>query len=187
MEKVLIVVDMQNDFIDGSLGTPEAQAIVPKVVEKIKEYIDNNWFIYTTQDTHSENYLKTPEGLKLPVRHCIYDTCGWDINDDIREALEYDLYSSYAHQYKKRTFGCKELVEELVRYDEEQAAIDEIELVGLCTGICVMSNAIMLKNAFYDKFTEITVDASCCACVTPESHKHALKAMKLCQINVIGE
>lgn len=186
MYKVLIIVDMQNDFVDGVLGTPEAKNIIPNVINKIKEYKKNNWAIYCTRDTHSENYLNTPEGLNLPVKHCVYKSYGWELNSDIKKELKEDPFY-FIPCYDKRTFGCNELINALVKENNTEMAIDEIELVGLCTGICVMSNAIMLKNAFYDKFTNITVDASCCACVTPESHKHALEAMKLCQIRVINE
>lgn len=178
MKKVLIVVDMQNDFVDGSLGTKEAINIVPKVVDKIK-----NWKgpIVYTQDTHFEWYLDTIEGKKLPVKHCIKNTHGWEINKYVKNALK---EKDRVYNVEKYTFGYSDLpaiVEYLI--DDN---IDEIELVGLCTGICVSSNATILKSHFYNE-AEITVDASCCACVTPESHKIALEAMKLQQIKIIGE
>lgn len=171
MRKVLIVVDMQNDFIDGSLGTKEAQAIVPNVKRKIQEYKERGDEIIFTRDTHQENYLYTQEGRKLPITHCIEDTYGWQISDS--------LESENCFYVNKDTFGWLDWEDVLYnRYDE-------IELVGLCTDICVVSNALILKATFPE--TEITVDASCCAGVTPESHKAALTTMKMCQINIINE
>lgn len=168
MTKTLIVVDMQNDFIDGSLGTKEAQAIVGNVRKKIKEYQARRDEIIFTRDTHQEDYLETPEGKKLPVKHCIYGTKGWEIAErlEVPEAVYID----------KPTFGW-------VHWNER--SFEEIELVGLCTDICVVSNALILKAMFPE--AEITVDASCCAGVTPETHKAALETMKMCQIQVTGE
>lgn len=168
MAKTLIVVDMQNDFIDGSLGTKEAQAIVGNVRKKIKEYQTHGDEIIFTRDTHQEDYLETPEGKKLPVKHCIYGTKGWEIAEglEIPEAIYID----------KPTFGW-------VHWNER--SFEEIELVGLCTDICVVSNALILKAMFPE--AEITVDASCCAGVTPETHKAALETMKMCQIQVTRE
>lgn len=183
MNKILVVVDMQNDFIDGALGTPEAQAIVDKVIAKIDEYKENNWHIFTTQDTHGENYLDTPEGKALPVKHCVYNTEGWKLNSKIETTTDY--YWKCEPIYKN-TFGTDKLIKAIKKNVMKYEFVDEIELVGLCTGICVLANAVMLKAAFYDK-CKITVDASCCACVTTESHKVALEAMKLQQINVINE
>ena len=185
MNKVLVVIDVQNDFVDGSLGTPEAQAIIPNVVKKIEEYINNEWDIYCTRDTHSESYLNTPEGLKLPVKHCVYKTHGWKLNKYVENAFNNPF--NYVPVYNKRTFGCDELAKELLRTNEDDEAIDEIELVGLCTDVCVISNALLFKNKFYDKFTTISVDASCCAGTTPERHKDALEVMKSCQIEVHNE
>ncbi len=167
MKKTLIVVDMQNDFIDGSLGTKEAQAILPNVQAKIKEYQGRGDEIIFTRDTHHEDYLDTPEGKKLPVEHCIEGTHGWEI----AEGLEV----SGCIYIDKPTFGW-------VHWNER--SFEEIELVGLCTDICVVSNALILKAAFPD--VEITVDAGCCAGVTPATHKAALETMKMCQINVTG-
>ena len=167
--KTLIVVDMQNDFIDGALGTPEAQAIVPNVKKKIEEYDAREDAIVFTRDTHFENYLETNEGKNLPVKHCIMGTHGWQIADG--------LEVPYARYLNKPTFGW--LGWKSFDFD------DEIEIVGLCTDICVVSNALILKAMFPE--IKITVDASCCAGVTPESHKAALQTMKMCQINVIGE
>lgn len=168
--KTLIVIDMQNDFIDGALGTKEAQAIVPNVKKKIEEYKARGDKIIFTRDTHKANYLETNEGKHLPVEHCIDGTKGWIIADDVN-------YPEYKH-INKRTFGYK-------FWDYEFDKVDDIELVGLCTDICVVSNALILKAQFPE--IDITVDASCCAGVTPESHKAALTTMKMCQINVIGE
>lgn len=159
---------MQNDFIDGSLGTKEAQAIVPKVAAKIREYQEAGEQIIFTRDTHGEDYLETPEGKKLPVEHCIKGTKGWMIVD----GLEVDG----AEYIDKPNFGWS--------YWNEWT-FDEIEMVGLCTDICVVSNALLLKAEFPE--VKITVDASCCAGVTPESHEAALLTMKMCQIDVVNE
>lgn len=168
----LIVVDMQNDFIDGSLGTNEAQAIVENVKNKIKEYRDNNDVVIFTRDTHGENYLESQEGKNLPVSHCIKNTKGWEITNklDTKDDKIID----------KPTFGSLELINYL---NKNYKKIDEIELIGLCTDICVISNAMLLKAAFLE--TTIKVCANSCAGVTPESHKNALEAMKMCQIKVI--
>ena len=168
--KTLIVIDMQNDFISGSLGTKEAQAIVPNVKKKIEEYKSRGDEIIFTQDTHYENYLETNEGKHLPVEHCIVNTNGWEIAD----GLEVEK-CQYIH---KPTFGW-------MHWDWNDYSFKEVELVGLCTDICVVSNALILKAQFPN--ANITVDASCCAGVTPEKHKAALEVMKSCQINVIGE
>lgn len=174
MNKLLIVVDMQNDFIDGSLGTADAVAIVPNVVAKI-----NNWDgdIIITQDTHYPNYLETREGKHLPVPHCIIDTEGHKINDVIFSAL---INKHHFATLNKLTFGSTALPE-LIRGQ----GYDYIELVGLCTDICVVSNAMLLK-AHYPEI-DIVVDASCCAGATPESHNAAIQTMKMCQIEIIGE
>jgi len=176
--KLLVVVDMQNDFIDGSLGTPEAQLIVPKVIEKIK---DNEGGLYMTMDMHLEDYLDTQEGELLPVLHCIEGTHGVSIHKNVSKAAIDKGRHTVQH---KDTFGSIELGK-LVQDGFADGSISEVELVGLCTDICVISNALLIK-AFCPEI-KITVDASCCAGVTPESHKNALEAMKMCQINVIGE
>ena len=167
--KTLIVIDMQNDFISGTLGTKEAQAIVPNVKRKIEEYKARGDEIIFTRDTHQSNYLDTMEGKYLPVKHCIQGTYGWLISDELDNGVGYPVINKY-------TFG----FDGWVNYNFE-----EVELVGLCTDICVVSNALILKALFPD--IDITVDASCCAGVTPESHQAALTTMKMCQINVIGE
>lgn len=175
MRKILVVVDMQNDFIDGSLGTKEAQAIVPKVVEKMKEY--DHWNTYLTRDTHYENYLETQEGRNLPVEHCIQGTHGWQLNEAVA------LAAGKAEIVDKPSFGSNKLAAMLMIERAKESL--EIELVGLCTDICVVSNALLLKAAMPE--APITVDASCCAGVTPESHRHALETMKMCQIRVIND
>lgn len=177
--KILVVVDMQNDFIDGSLGTPEAQKIVPNVIEKISSYQPDS--IFVTRDTHTENYLSSCEGRHLPVVHCISGTYGHALNSQIAKALSYVPYN---HIFDKPTFGSLQLAQRISFFSCNSESV-EIELVGLCTGICVLSNAILLKAAFPE--AEISVDASCCACVSPQSHDTALQAMKLCHITVENE
>ena len=177
MKKVLVVVDMQNDFIDGSLGTKEAQSIVSNVVKKIKEWDGD---IIATLDTHNPDYLCTREGKYLPVEHCIVNTEGHKIRTEVNDALLNAGATRFVHYLEKPTFGSTELPE-LV----EDSEVGYIELVGLCTDICVVSNALLLKAAFPE--LDIAVDASCCAGVTPQSHTAALTTMKMCQIDVIGE
>lgn len=180
--KVLIVVDMQNDFITGSLGTPEAQAIVPNVKKKIEEAVENGDLIIYTRDTHFENYLDTNEGKKLPVKHCIEGTSGWEIHEDL---LPPEHYKNYWIE-DKHTFGSNHIATRLILEFHERLLTDEIfdiELVGLCTDICVVSNALVLKAWCYE-WGEISVDATCCAGVTPMTHEAALKTMEMCQINV---
>lgn len=179
--KLLVVVDMQNDFITGSLGTKEAQEIVPKVKAKIDECNENGDIIVFTMDTHTPDYLKTQEGKNLPVKHCEYNTNGWMVVDTLVKSAN-NAPLSAPTQLLKNTFGCEKLIDYL---EDRICYLDEIELVGVCTGICVISNALLIKS-FYPEI-KITVDASCCACVASKSHKTALDAMKMCQINVIGE
>ena len=174
--KLLVVVDMQNDFIDGALGTPEAQAIVPAVAAKVRKHAEGGEPILYTKDTHYDWYLKSQEGRKLPVPHCIYGTKGHQLHPDVHISGSY-----YAD---KLTFGLADIgdiVERIAR--DRDIVIDEIELVGLCTDICVISNAMLLKAYFPEM--PIIVDSSCCAGVTPESHIRALEAMKMCQIEII--
>lgn len=177
MKKILVVVDMQNDFIDGALGTKEAQAIVDNVVKKIEDF---DGAIYVTYDTHFEDYMETNEGKNLPVCHCVRDTKGWMLNEKVKEAL--DKKESYT-EVEKITFGSIDLPFVLAEENEMDDA--EIELVGLCTDICVVSNALILKANYPD--TDIYVDSSCCAGVTPEKHQAALETMRSCQIIVRGE
>ena len=166
MKKTLIVVDMQNDFIDMALGTKEAVAILPKVKEKIDEYVKNGDEVIYTRDTHGENYLSTPEGIKLPVAHCIKGTKGWEIYDG--------LYVEGCKIIDKPNFGWP-------GWDVEN--LEQVEIIGLCTDICVVSNALIIKAMFPE--ADVKVDSSCCAGVTPESHMAALTTMKMCQIDVI--
>lgn len=168
--KLLIVVDMQNDFIDGALGTKEAVAIVPAVKAKIEEYRSMNNQVVFTYDTHQSNYLETQEGKNLPVVHCVENTEGWQISDKLEVAQ--------SKVFKKPSFGSLELAEYVATISD----LEEIELVGLCTDICVISNAFILKAKMPE--VKISVDSKCCAGVSPESHLNALNAMKMCQINV---
>ena len=171
MRKALIVIDMQNDFIDGPLGTWEAKELVDRIGEYLSEFSGE---VYFTRDTHTSAYLSTREGRKLPVEHCIKDSRGWQIHEK--------LPTENAVIFDKETFGSKTLA----RYLEKENAktpFDEIILVGVCTDICVISNALLIKSVLPE--CEITVDASLCAGVTPQSHLIALEAMKACQINVI--
>lgn len=169
---VLVVVDMQNDFIDGALGTPEAVAIVPNVIEKIKNF---DGLVLATRDTHFENYMETQEGHNLPVIHCVKGTFGWEIQDDIAALIS-------EAPIDKPTFGSQILGEKLSDL-AQTTAIDSITLIGLCTDICVISNAMLIK-AFLPE-VPIIVDSACCAGVTPASHLQALEAMKVCQISVL--
>lgn len=171
MQNILIVVDMQNDFISGALGTKEAQAIVPKVAEKIKSF---DGHVIFTRDTHFENYAETQEGHKLPVPHCIKGTVGWEICPQLAPLCT-------EPPVDKPTFGSSALGGMLVT-ENIREPIESITLIGLCTDICVISNALLIK-AFLPE-VEIKVDAACCAGVTPESHKTALAAMLPCQITV---
>ncbi len=173
MRNILIVVDMQKDFVDGSLGTAEAQAIVPNVVKKIENFQGD---IFVTFDTHFGNYLETSEGAKLPVEHCVKGTEGWELDESVAEALRKKDHT----KVEKLTFGSVDLPELI-----KNAVGDDdftVELVGLCTDICVVSNALILKANFPEK--KISVDASCCAGVTPDTHNHALSVMKMCQIDI---
>ena len=186
---VLCLIDLQKDFIDGSLGSPEAQAIIPKIVDKLNNIKDkSNTLVLFTKDTHYDNYLDTLEGTILPVKHCIENTPGWSINKDIECAVKANRFLSYSSdkiinsRVYKNTFGSDDLREFFVKFKDK---IESIEFVGLCTDICVVSNVLMARQALPN--TEITVDASCCAGVTPDKHKSALDVMKSCQINVIGE
>lgn len=174
MKKLLIVVDMQNDFVDGALGTKEAVEIVDHVVKKIDNFEGD---IIVTYDTHHENYMETQEGRKLPVPHCIKGTEGWQLNKKVQSALDKRQYTSI----EKPTFGSEVLIEYIKNnYVSEDV---EMELIGLCTDICVVSNALLLKTNFLE--AEISVDATCCAGVTVESHNAALTTMRMCQINII--
>ena len=169
--KILIIVDMQNDFIDGALGTPEAVAIVPYVKEMIQGFEGKVFF---TRDTHFADYLQTQEGKNLPVPHCVKDTEGWQIRAEL-DALR------RTEAIDKITFGSRDLIDVIGR----ESDVESVTLAGLCTDICVISNAMLIK-AFFPELP-LTVDAKGCAGVTPESHRNALNAMKMCQIQVINE
>lgn len=174
MRDILIVVDMQKDFIDGALGTAEAVAIVPAVVEKVQNFRGNVLF---TRDTHFENYMDTQEGRKLPVPHCIRDTEGWQICKELQP------FAENAPIMDKVTFGAMELGPFLQEMHEEDE-ISSITFVGLCTDICVISN-VMIAKAFLPE-VPIIVDAACCAGVTPDSHNTALASMRTCQVQVVN-
>lgn len=167
MNKLLVIVDMQNDFIDGVLGTKEAQAIVDDIVEYAKNFDGK---VVATRDTHTENYMNTQEGKNLPVPHCIENTNGWEINDKIKP---------YVQEYiDKYTFGSTRLADMILKNQ-----YDVVELCGVCTGICVISNALLIKAV--NPEIPIIVHENLCACVTPDTHKTAIEAMKLCQIKIV--
>ena len=170
MKKFLVVVDMQKDFVDGALGSREAVAIVPAVVKKIESFDGE---IFVTYDTHFENYMQTSEGKHLPVPHCIKGTDGWQLNNDVENALSGKKFT----KVEKNTFGSVDLPKLI-----EQAADGEdfaVELIGLCTDICVVSNALLIKATFPE--APIAVDAGCCAGVTPQAHEAALATMASCR------
>lgn len=170
MKRLLVVVDMQKDFIDGSLGTKEAQAIVSEVADKIRAHKAAGDAVAFTFDTHTEDYMETQEGRKLPVLHCVKGTPGWELDSTLQEFE--------GKVFEKDTFGSMELA--LWAREEK---FDKIELVGLCTDICVISNAMLLKASLPEAV--IRVDSSCCAGVAPASHENALEAMRMCQIEVM--
>lgn len=193
--KVLVLIDCQNDFIGGSLANEDAQKAIPNIIDKIISFDGD--YIFLTMDTHDEDYLNTPEGKKLPVKHCIYGTKGWKINKGIRKTVEEKAKEGVEIKFiPKHTFASLERVEgkslinkilelEYDPYNEEKTPIPmEIEICGFCTDICVISNALALKGFTYN-FAEITVDSKCCAGVTPAKHEAALEVMRSCQINVI--
>ena len=185
--KTLVVVDMQNDFIDGSLGTKEAVAIVPRVAKKIQMYREGENQIIFTRDTHQENYLETKEGKSLPVTHCVQYSHGWGINIEVATSIVAKAATDPSVSYDsvtKPTFGSTELMEKIASYVGDEDF--NITFVGFCTDICVVSNALLTKAAFYEK-ANVYVDASCCAGVTPEKHNAALEVMKSCQIIVENE
>ena len=183
LRKILVVVDMQNDFIDGPLGNEHTKAIVDKVVDKINNFKGD--MLFYTMDSHSKDYNDTQEGKNLKVPHCIYLSHGWNLNNLVATAIEYArMRLSVVYESVKPTFGSTDLILELATYISIKERF-EIEFVGVCTGICVISNVMLVKSFFPEAI--VTVDASCCACVTPESHKTALEAMKMCQVNIINE
>ena len=177
MKKILVVIDMQNDFIDGALGTPEAVAIVENVKAKILSYPKEN--VFATRDTHHQYYMDTQEGRNLQVPHCIRGTDGWQIRPEIAELIFPD------HIVDKPTFGSTQLAKLMEVLERREEDGIEIELVGLCTDICVVSNALLLKASMPE--TPISCDASCCAGVTPAKHEAALETMRSCQIKIIND
>lgn len=170
MRKVIVVIDMQNDFIDGALGTKEAQVMLPHLVAKLER--EKDALLIFTQDTHSKNYMETQEGRNLPVPHCIKPEKGWEIAPSLQPFVK-----KAAAVIEKPAFGSLELPKAVAKLQP-----DEVELVGLCTDICVISNAMILKAAFPE--LPVAVDASCYAGVTPASHDNALQAMKMCQVDI---
>ena len=174
MKKILIVVDMQKDFVDGALGSREAVAIVPAVAKKISEFDGD---IFVTYDTHFGNYMDTAEGKKLPVPHCIKGTDGWELNAEVMKALAAKKFTPV----EKKTFGSVDLPVLIKETVADEAFT--VEIIGLCTDICVVSNTLIIKANFPE--APITVDAACCAGVTPEKHEAALETMRSCQIDVV--
>lgn len=194
--KILVIIDAQNDFIVGPLGSHEAQVALRNIKELLENKVDSNTYVMFTQDTHRSNYLNTKEGQKLPVKHCILGEAGWEIHGDLVTAY-YDNRDKFKKIGKKGydtfltsiiekpTFGSEALVRELFDIQNETGeTIEEIILCGVCTDICVVSNALMLKAAFYET-TDIKVIADCCAGTTVENHEAALAVMRSCQIDVI--
>lgn len=177
--KILIVIDMQNDFVTGPLGTSEAVSVVNKIEQKLMKEPFQTPIIFT-RDTHQDNYLNTPEGKKLPIEHCIEATPGWCIVNSLRNVIK---ERSLITTFNKSSFGTLIWKDLIPHYIDTYK--DEIEIVGVCTDICVISNALILKATYPD--LKISVDASCCAGTTPEMHKKALDVMKSCQIDIINE
>ena len=176
---ILIVVDMQKDFVDGALGTAEAVAIVPSVVEKIRQYRAAGDVVIATRDTHTKDYLSTQEGKYLPVVHCVRSTPGWQLDAAVQEALGGD-----AVIIDKPTFGSTELAERIGRYTAEYGEENvRVELIGLCTDICVVSNALLLKAHYHEM--PLSLDPKCCAGVTPQKHDAAIETMRSCQIEIL--
>lgn len=178
--KILVVVDMQNDFISGPLGNTETKAVVPNVCTLIKNTLEENDKnqVICTYDTHKENYLETQEGKKLPVAHCIVNTDGWQLDHNVKEAVGDREVSIH-----KRTFGSVDLPMKIREMLHKGSDIESITLCGVCTDICVISNAMILKAEFPEM--KLQVAENCCAGVTPESHTNAINAMKMCQIDIV--
>ncbi len=172
MRRVLIVIDMQNDFIDGSLGTKEAESIVEGVIEKILKYPKED--VFATMDTHKESYLNSQEGKNLPVPHCIENTVGWELHPDIAKIIKSE------NIFKKPSFGSVDLANKMLELSKAEDI--EIELVGLCTDICVVSNALLIK-AFLPE-VKISVDSNCCAGVSVEKHNAAIETLRSCQVEI---
>ena len=179
--KILIVVDMQHDFIDGPLGTKEARTIVPKVKKLISNLSEGDFIIFT-QDTHTEDYLCTQEGKKLPVKHCIEGTHGWEILEELMDAAFKG--KAVAYVMEKYSFGAPDIASH-IDYITQNTPIDEIIFCGVCTDICVVSNALIIKSAFPD--TPVTIIEDACAGTTPENHDAAIRVMQNCQCNIMEE
>ncbi len=183
MGRIICIIDMQNDFINGSLGTPEAQVAVKNAIKWLKDNITDRDVIFMTRDTHYNNYLETPEGKRLPVKHCIKKTDGWEIQKELFRIAKEHLIEIY----DKSVFGCRDMVEEVVNYIRSRNSRDNIEIIfmGFCTDICVISNGLMVKEALGDLDIPVKVLANCCAGVTPQKHEAALEVMRSCQIDII--
>lgn len=181
--KALVIIDMQNDFVTGPLGSPEAQTIIPRIADRIAETKPGTR-IFFTRDTHPAHYLDTLEGKHLPVPHCIKDTPGWHVCPELVEAYRLYTYGAAPEFCDKSTFGSTQLMYRLAAMENESPGLDEIILCGVCTDICVVTNALHLKTWFPE--IPITVDAALCAGTTPENHHAALRTMRQCQINVIN-
>ena len=180
MKNILVVIDMQNDFINGSLGSSDAKAIVPEVIKEVRQAVANEDYIFFTRDTHGTDYLQTQEGIKLPVKHCIRGTSGWNIHPDIMHEIE-KAQVGLIDMINKPTFGSYRLatqVKDLVLHNE----IGNIRIVGLCTDICVVSNALLLKANLKDN--EIIINSHACAGTSKENHEAALKVMACCQCTI---
>ena len=176
--KIVIIIDVQRDFITGSLGTPEAQAMIPRLVDKINHSSDDTYFIFT-KDTHYNNYLETAEGKNLPIEHCIKNTKGWEIPTELTK-----LFANSPFTIEKSTFGSYDLVEKIIEItDSNDDKVEEIELCGLVSDICVITNALIFKTSFPN--CNIIVNSKCCAGTTPEAHEAALAVMRSCQIEVV--
>ncbi len=178
MRKIVVIVDMQNDFISGALGTHEARSIIPRFIQQIKDDDPKNTHYIFTRDTHDENYPNTMEGKFLPVRHCIINDYGWDIYSDF-----YELFTNAPFIINKGTFGSVELMEMIFNIIGTDANDFEIEFRGVCTDICVITNILLAKTFFPE--IPISVNSSLCAGTTPEKHEMALEVMKSCQVNII--
>lgn len=178
----LILVDCQNDFVSGSLGTAAARGVMPNIVKKIEQARKNHDIVFYTMDTHNEDYHATQEGRNLPVAHCIKDTWGWELHQDIKKAL--NCYPSKC-KVLKYSFGAPQLLPSMWKYAQLFGMPNKIEVVGLCTDVCVIVNTMLIKSEFHER--EISVDASCCAGTTKENHINALNAMKQCQIKIVNE
>lgn len=186
MSKVLVVVDAQRDFITGSLKNEMADKTVANILNKVKEAIDNGDKVVFTFDTHPEEYLDTLEGKHLPVKHCIAGTEGWKLDKRLGDYLiaKMDTHKKQFSSVMKQTFGSMYVIDAITEGSDKDdfSDIESVEFIGFCTGICVVSNALLAKATLTK--TEVYVDASCCACITPESHDAALKVMEACQVNV---